>query len=531
MNEEIIKKCEGIDKEKEDLSIIEKFDKIYSNFMVSNNSPKIPKIINDQELTKINIDQIFLDENNCCNNNNLINIDNNKIQYPELNENNIIECNHNNKTINELDKELINKKILENDNKEINTINTNANIKDSVNNHCNDKNIIERIKNNKKRQKKSEGKKYMIKKNNKKNNNDNDKKKYSNKEKKSIKKYKCINGDIDNNISLNSEKKYDIKNAYERLYNQGFYSKNKSQINILDNISQIKKNCNHTKILNKSKELLGLSKKNKKDIKYFKYNIYKPIKQNIKNMNIKLSFHPEINEKTKRIVENMEESFIRLTKPKTKINIKTPKKKIPKGNFEEIKKRINFLYLDGVEKIKKKRELKSCPPTEISDNEIQINKMNNINSNLNSNNISRNIYSKQIEWKKKVIFDNIEKKKIYDYYNNYECTFRPYIIKRNISKLFKKQLSDTDIIIKKNKNINYYDSKPKKEFNISKERFFIINNDDIKKCNNNKIYLYYQKNRNLANDKRDLYNEKNIKLGLIKRKLYNLEKFFSKQNL
>ena len=279
MNEEIIKKCEGIDKEKEDLSIIEKFDKIYSNFMVSNNSPKIPKIINDQELTKINIDQIFLDENN-------------------------IECNHNNKTINELDKELINKKILENDNKGIN--------------------------------------------NNIKNKNDNNKKKYSQKEKKSIKRYKCINGDIDNDISLNLEKKYDIKNAYERLYNQGFYSKNKSQINILDNISQIKKNCNHTKILNKSKELLGLSKKNKKDIKYFKYNIYKPIKQNIKNMNIKLSFHPEINEKTKRIVENMEESFIRLTKPKTKININTPKKKIPKGNFEEIKKRINFLYLDGV---------------------------------------------------------------------------------------------------------------------------------------------------------------------------------------
>jgi hypothetical protein len=464
MNEEIIKKCEGIDKEKEDLSIIEKFDKIYSNFMVSNNSPKIPKIINDQELTKINIDQIYLDENN-------------------------IECNHNNKTINELDKELINKKILENDNKEINN---------NINN---------------------------------KNDNDNDKKKYSNKEKKVIKKYKCINGDIDNDISLNLEKKYDIKNAYERLYNQGFYSKNKSQINILDNISQIKKNCNHTKILNKSKELLGLSKKNKKDIKYFKYNIYKPIKQNIKNMNIKLSFHPEINEKTKRIVENMEESFIRLKKHKTKININTPKKKIPKGNFEEIKKRINFLYLDGVEKIKKKRELKSCPPTEISDNEIQIKKMNNINSNLNSNNISRNIYSKQIEWKKRVIFDNIKKKKIYDYYNNYECTFRPNIIKRNISKLFKKQLSDTDIIIKKNKNINYYDSKPKKEFNISKERFFIINNDDIKKCNNNKIYLYYQKNRNIANDKRDLYNEKNIKLGLIKRKLYNLEKFFSKQNL
>ena len=52
MNEEIIKKCEGIYQEKEDLSLIEQFDQIYSNFMVAKTpkSSNIPKIINEHDL-------------------------------------------------------------------------------------------------------------------------------------------------------------------------------------------------------------------------------------------------------------------------------------------------------------------------------------------------------------------------------------------------------------------------------------------------------------------------------------------------
>ena len=56
MNEkrkEIIKKCENIDKVKQDLNNIEKFDKIYSNFNIKNIEQNYPKIINDSEFSSI----------------------------------------------------------------------------------------------------------------------------------------------------------------------------------------------------------------------------------------------------------------------------------------------------------------------------------------------------------------------------------------------------------------------------------------------------------------------------------------------
>ena len=98
-----------------------------------------------------------------------------------------------------------------------------------------------------------------------------------------------------------------------------------------------------------------------------------------------------------------------------------------------------------------------------------------------------------------------------------------------MKKIFKKQLSDADLYINKNKNnFDIYFGPKVKEFNVSKQRYFIINNDDVK---NTKISLYYKKDRNAESEKRNKYNEKNINLCLIKRKLYNLEKFFSKQSI
>ena len=565
MNEEIIKKCEGIEQEKEDLSLIEQFDQIYSNFMVAKSpkSSKIPKIINEHDLsitTNINIEENFLDENNLFKNSN---IDIDSKQFHELNkniekqnnnsnnENDVIE-NNNSKLIKDqiqINKELINNKIIENENNEKKQIKNNVKNNDrkkekndetnnikiySYNIQNNNKDIKETIKITKKTKGiKLKEEIILTKKDKKYNLNNDDKIKHHDKQKQNMKEiYKCFTI-IDKDNSLNSGKKYNIKNAYERLYNQGFYTKNKSQINILNNINKIKKDSNHSKILKKSKEILGINKNNKNtSVKYNKKNIYKTFKHKEKNNNIELSFHPKINDKTKRIVGKMEDSsFTRLTKPKTKIIIKTPKKKIfaKKEIYEKSFKRINFLYLDGVEKIKKKRESNSCPPTEIPDKDIKIKKINS-NSNYKLNKSStRNIYSKQIQWKKKLIFENIKRKKIYDYYDNSECTFRPQIEKRNIKKMFKKRLSESDINTKKCKKLDELKSKIK-ELNISKERHFIINNSNIKKLNNNNTHLYYQKNKNSENDKRDKYNEQNIKLGLIKRKMYNLEKFFQEQN-
>ena len=456
MSEEVIKKCEDIDKGKEELSLIEQFDQIYSNFMIAKRTPRIPKIIKDEELSPIlnnNDEEILLDEQNLYDDNyaNMIlrkpslklNKKSNDISDTE--NNNTEKDNKENKLIRniiESSKELLSKKIIEDEIKSLNRMKTNKNknnnndiydkrkeegkdnkieinnINDDIEKRKNEKkiriqNIIEKMKKNKEKNRKS---KEIISKSNKKNivKNNKSKKNYRDKERKSMKDiYKHLYGiEDDSNISINIDKKYNIKNAHERLYNQGFYSKNKSQINILENINKIKKDSNHYNISQKSKQILGLNKKGSKYnkniyIKYDKNNIYKPIKTCNKVKNIELSFRPEINENTIRIVEKMESSFIRITKPKMEIKVQTPKKIFTKKeDYEKCIKRINYLYLDGVEKTKKKK-LKSCPPTEINDGkDLEIKKLSN-----KIKNTSRNTYYNQIQWKKKIIFENIKKKK------------------------------------------------------------------------------------------------------------------------
>ena len=582
MNEEIIKKCEGIDKAKEELSLIEQFDQIYSNFMIAKRTPRIPKIIKDEELSPIlnvNDEEILLDEKNLYDDNyaNMI-LRKPSLELNKKNEMSGIENNNNEnendtkenkliKSIIESSKEIISKKLIANEIKqinrmktninnngkndlfskrkeedknnklELNNINININNKDDIEKRKNEKririqNIIEKMKKNKEKNRKS---KEIINKSNKNSidKNTKSKKNFKNKDKerKSMKDiYKHLYGiEDDSNISINIDKKYNIKNAHERLYNQGFYSKNKSQINILENINKIKKDSNNNNISQKSKQILGLYERGSKDIKniykkYDKNNIYKPIKTNNKVQNIELSFRPELNENTVRIAENMENSFIRITRPKEKIKVQTPKKILTKKeDYEKCIKRINYLYLDGVEKIKKKK-LKSCPPTEVNEaKDLEIKKLSTKIKN------SRNTYYNQIQWKKKIIFENINKKKLYDIHNYSECTFKPELPKRNLKKLFKKQLSEDDLCKKIKKNyFDIYFGPKLREFSVSKQRYFIINNDDIKNSQNS---IYNKKDKNIESEKRNRHIDDNIKIGLIKRKLYNLEKFFSKKNL
>jgi hypothetical protein len=263
MNEEIIKKCENIDKVKEDSSIIDKFEQIYSNFMVVRNSPNIPKIIKDEEpssILKINDE----DEKNLCDEK-LANLIMKKPLSQELDNNN------NKKVI---------KSLIESSNRVISYKNNKNKKKDEKNKNKNKinikeeneqkkkerkikiQNIIEKMKQNRKKSIKSKEKidKPRI----------DNKDKVKIKEKKGMKDiYKHLYGITDNNsISINLEKKYNNKIAYERLYNQGFYSKNKSQVNILENINKIKKDSNYNNILEKSKNILGLNggKKNQKNM-------------------------------------------------------------------------------------------------------------------------------------------------------------------------------------------------------------------------------------------------------------------------
>ena len=71
--EDIKKKCEIIDKAKEDFNNIERFEEIYSNFKIQNMPQNYPKIIRDSEPSSIvlNEEHDFNEDQNYYNDKNL----------------------------------------------------------------------------------------------------------------------------------------------------------------------------------------------------------------------------------------------------------------------------------------------------------------------------------------------------------------------------------------------------------------------------------------------------------------------------
>lgn len=510
-------KSEGI-KEK---TIIEKFEKIYSNHMNSKLAPKFikekpPYNINLNEGDYLNIndnDEKNMDYKNITNyitrkSSSDINIDNKELDFDSQDDN---KKNQIMKSLIESSKELLSKKILEkefNNKKKIKEDNESIIIEDDYDTNNENNNEINEIKDMKENI-------------------------YKDKVMKDIYRHVYKLSDNDNSFG---EKKFDVNNPYERLYNQGFFTKNKSQINILNKLDKIKKNSNQ-KNISKNSQVLISKNKNNMLTKYDKNNIYKPTKSKTKIKNIDLPFRPKINDKSVKIAEKMEESFLRLTKPKYKEKIETPKKAyVNKKEYDKCIKRINSLYLDGVERIQKKSKLNSCSCSPIQTKNIsdEIENKCNIKSNKsNKRKKNRNIYYKQIQWKKKIMLENMKKKQENEYLENYECSFRPQIIKRNISQLFKKDIcSENETSYKKNRSyFDIYFGNKQREINKSKKKYFIFNINDIYKYNNKTFFDNYKDKKEEKRENRYKYDQENIKLSLIQRKLYNLEKFFSKHNL
>ena len=183
----------------------------------------------------------------------------------------------------------------------------------------------------------------------------------------------------------------------------------------------------------------------------------------------------------------------------------------------------------------KKSKFKSCSssPIQTKINSDEIENKCILKSNKYKRNKIRNIYYKQMQWKKRIMLENMKKKQEKEYLENFECSFRPQIIKRNISQLFKKEIDgENEMGFKKNKSyFDIYFGQKQKEFNISKKRYFIINIDDIYKYNNKTFLCNYKDKKEEKRENRYKYNQHNIKFSLIQRKLYNLEKFFSKHNV
>ena len=531
LEDDIIKKCENIDKAKQDLDNIQRFEEIYSDFKIRYMPENFPKIIRDSEPSSIilNEEHNILDDQNLFDENNLTYFarghplfdlsSNNEKDFSKISKEKIA------KSYFDTNIDILNRKAIEMEllksleiKKGIARINERKKQRQKIHD------IIENNKKNKLNKRRSITKVQFSKIYNVKYNNN---KKHYMKNRKSnmIDIYQHLFG-INEDISLSSEQRAKANNIFQRLYNQGFYTKNKSQINILNNINNIKKESKRKNISKASKEILGLNKAKEiknKDFKYDKNNIFKPIKTNMESSYTKFQFHPTINETSKKLVKNMEKSFTRITRPKSDTKIKYTKKKVSKEKYEKTLNRINSLYLNGVEKIRKKNKLKSCPPS--NEPSIEFNEKNsneNFSSLINNSKnykSSRNVYFRQIQWKKRVLLENEKKKKIKENEKSLECTFKPTIIKKSIKYLFQKSSEEKKEDLR---NKNRGNSKTSslnvslKKIPISKNRYFIVNKEKDK--NNMKTNIIKW---------REQYKDKKIKYSLNQRKSYHLDKFFS----
>ena len=188
----------------------------------------------------------------------------------------------------------------------------------------------------------------------------------------------------------------------------------------------------------------------------------------------------------------MEKSFTRITRTKPKKQIVPEKKSISKEKYQKSLDRINFLYSDGLEKIKKKKNSNSKLNEDENNNLLNNEKFGktfeDCLKSIKKNKSSRNIYNKQIQWKRKLLLKNELKKKIEENKNSKECTFKPDIKAKSIKYLFQKTAEEKNKT-KKSKDINQ--SSINKSLNntnnmsISQKRYFIINNE--KKFMNRRI--------------------------------------------
>lgn len=480
----IIKKCESIDLAKQDLNNIERFEEIYSGFKIQNIPQNFPKIIKDSEPSSIIFnaddyfdDQIFFADKNMTyfiSENSFFTLSRNSQKDDSKSNNKIAKSfiGFNKEKLIENKLELKLRKTLEKKKAEY-FINYKQRKRKEIHE------LLDINKKNRVEKRRASGKIHFSKIYNVKYNNN--KEAYKKARKSGMKDiYQHLFG-LNDELSLSELKRNKINNTFQRLYNQGFYTKNKSQINILKDINKIKKESKREKISENSKKILGLNKKKKaKDTKakYDKNNIFRPIKTNMESSYVSFQFRPDLNETSKNIVKNMEKSFTRLTKPKIPKKTENKKKKISKEKYEQILNRINFLYLDGIEKMQKKKQLKMSHSS--SDNSMEI-KKENMNDNLNKSSLinkqninSKNFYYNQIQWKKRLLLENQKRQKIKENINNFECTFKPKINNKSIKYLFQKTKEEM-AKPKVNKSNTNSHNKSLKKINISPYRYFIIN--------------------------------------------------------
>ena len=291
-------------------------------------------------------------------------------------------------------------------------------------------------------------------------------------------------------------------------------------------------------------------RKNNKYNSYYYNNKKDEKKEKAKEKN-NFTYRPSINEKSQQIANQLEPSSKRLLKKKEN------KELLDKGEYEKLainnyknlfnnnncfnkyeNRKINFneknliykLYNKGLENIKKKElifqknierkneEYKNysfSPNISESQNNNSQSKVKNLKQNPKRKNIeylNKNIYNKQVEWKKRKNLDNSKKKLIQDnfYLSNF-CTFKPEISNRKMKdnkKIIKRYLkTSSSYISKRREQIKKEQEKLNKSSDNKKIGFSL--KDFFLEENNNFIYgnKVMNKTSSYINNKKINYNK------------------------
>ena len=372
---------------------------------------------------------------------------------------------------------------------------------------------------------------------------------------------KTINRSKSNtNIKKNISKLQPPNDSGNRLYNYGYYIKNK--LNKKRKLEEEKARKQMIpKILNRSKEIkrdsnfeerLYYAEKN--DTNDNIYNRRRTLsRDNINYQKHKKSiftYHPKINKKSLLIASKLEPSTLRINRKKTNYSNYVEEKTVidyysnlfkDKNNFNYRKNKLNNnisptcgneksneLYIKGMQDLKRKEqtynenqqkkneEYKNYPfKPKISKNHSSVGGGMKIESKKKSN--KEDIYKKNKEWKKRLENENISKKKKYDELENKKYTFKPEIKHINIE-------NDVPFIMKNIQQMNDYVNKRRKILEQKKEE------ENYKKIKfghnaiNYNVKTTIPKEFNLKTEKRNKSNKKERDLNIIKKKEKNTER-------
>ena len=354
-------------------------------------------------------------------------------------------------------------------------------------------------------------------------------------------KSRIINGK--KNKSKNLSKLYPPNDSGNRLYNYGYYIKNKLNKKRKLEEEKIRKQMT-PKILNRSKEMNRDPNKFEERLYYAEKNdtndsIYNR-KRTLSKGNINYNdytYHPKINKKSLLIASKLEPSSLRINKKKkyncvgeksvmnyysnlfrNKNNLKYKRKL--NSNSSCGNEKSNELYTKGIQDMKRKAQI-------YYENQVRKNQeyknypfkpkitKNYSSSGLrigDSNKLKKDdFYKKNKEWKNRVENENISKKKRYDEIENKKYTFKPEINKFNIQ-------NDVPFIMKNLPQMNEYVNKRRKVLEQKKEDEKYKNKKLGGNAINYNVRTTIPKEFDLKTEKRSKSNKRERDLNIINKK-------------